>query len=272
MLNAAKSGARAFAVLGLLVAIAACSGEGQPRSTPVPVDESQFQSPITQVLVLGMIHSGHKESAQWGLEQVAETIRRIQPDVVCAEIPPLRWPAVWAEYRAAGTVSDSRVLRFPEYTDVLLPLKMEMGFEVVGCAAWTQEMSDARSQKLKALAVEPELAALNAEYELRSRAVESRHAAEPIEDGDPRVIHSQIYDERTRASLLPYDELLNDYLGSGGWTNINRSHWALVGKAIDDHHGQRILITFGAGHKYWLLDRLMKREDVQLLDVVPYLP
>lgn len=222
--------------------------------------------------MLGMIHGGHRKSTRWGLEQLRGAIRRIQPDVVCAEIPPKRWPAVWAEYASGGTISDSRVLRFPEYTDVLLPLKKEMGFDLEGCAAWTQDMADARNRKLKALGDLPEFAELNAEYVRRGAEIEARHKAEPIDEDDPKVIHSEIYDQRTRESLQPYDELLNEYLGPGGWSYINQSHWELVAKALDEHRGRRILITFGAGHKYWLLERLREREDVRLVDVQPYLP
>ena len=37
-------------------------------------------------------------------------------------------------------------------------------------------------------------------------------------------------------------------------------------------HGRRILITFGAGHKYWFLEQLRQRSDVKLLDLRRYLP
>ncbi len=252
--------------LSCLPVLSACNEEDLAESSSAT--EAQ---PVTEVLVLGMIHGGHRDSALWGLDQLRETIRRIRPDVVCAEIPPDRWPAVWREYTEEGTISDSRVLRFPEYTDVLLPLKQEMGFEVEGCAAWTQGMSDARRQKLQDLETLPELADLNAEFQRREKEVEARHAAEPIAEDDPRIIHSTAYDERTRESLAAYDELLNEYLGPGGWTNINRSHWLLIEEALGRHQGQRVLITFGAGHKYWFLDRLRERADVRLSDVGPYL-
>ena len=250
-----------------LPVLSACHEEELAQSSSVT--EAQ---PLTEVLVLGMIHSGHRESKQWGLDQVRETIRRMRPDVVCAEIPPARWPVIWREYSQVGTISDSRVLRFPEYTDVLLPLKKEIGFEVEGCAGWTQEMSDARRLKLQELETLPELAELNTEFQRREKLVEARHAADPIDEDDPRVIHSTAYDERTRESLAAYDELLNDYLGPGGWTNINRSHWRLIEQSLARHRGQRILITFGAGHKYWFLDRLREVEGVRLVDVGPFLP
>lgn len=35
--------------------------------------------------------------------------------------------------------------------------------------------------------------------------------------------------------------------------------------------GQCVLITFGAGHKQWLLRELRQRDDVMLLEVRPFL-
>ncbi len=46
----------------------------------------------------------------------------------------------------------------------------------------------------------------------------------------------------------------------------------LIDRAIRTHRGRRLLITFGAGHKYWFLERLRGRNDVRLLDPGPFLP
>ena len=45
-----------------------------------------------------------------------------------------------------------------------------------------------------------------------------------------------------------------------------------VDRTIAEHPGKPILVTFGAGHKYWFLEKLKNREDVRLLDLGPYLP
>jgi hypothetical protein len=81
-----------------------------------------------------------------------------------------------------------------------------------------------------------------------------------------------LYDERIEAELSIYDEVLNDWIGPGGWTNINQAHMNLVNRAVTAYRGRRILVTFGGGHKYWILDALRERDDVELLDVRPFLP
>ncbi|MFQ5720107.1 MAG: hypothetical protein ACE5IK_11230, partial [Acidobacteriota bacterium] len=241
-----------------------------PSRTPASVPAAGSDG-RTEVAVMGMIHSGHRKSATWGLDQVRDTIRRFHPDAVCAEIPPDRWSRIWADWTERGVIEDERLLRFPEYTDVLLPLAVEMGFTIEPCAAWTVEMSDLRQARIKEFESDPRFATEFAEYTRRNEAIRADHEAHPIDEDDPRVIHSALYDERTREELAPYDEFLNDRIGPGGWTHINESHYALIEKALARHRGQRVLVTFGAGHKYWLLEHLSRRDDVKMLDLTPYL-
>ncbi|HED64749.1 MAG TPA: hypothetical protein ENJ09_04250 [Planctomycetes bacterium] len=236
---------------------------------PPPIDPAETK---TQVLVLGMIHDGHRTSELWGLEQVRETIRRFRPEAILCEIPPDRWERAREEFDRTGTVEEPRVRRFPEYIDAMLPLRRELGFTVEPCAAWTKEMNDLRNRRLKALETDPRLAALREAYHAAEEKVEARLAADPIVEDDPRVIHSARYDERTELELGPYDRFLDRYIGPGGWTQINRGHFALIEAALDRHRGERVLITFGAGHKYWILEHLAERPDVEILDAEPFLP
>ncbi len=237
-----------------------------------PAEKAPSAGPITEVAVLGMIHGKHRTSRLWGLDQVRETIRRFHPDAILPEIPPDRWERIWDDYASRGVIEDPRVRLFPEYTGVLLPLKVEMGFAVEPCAGWNKEMSDLRQARIREFQTEPRFAKRNREYQAATHAVQAADTAGIGESDDPRVIHSRPYDERIRAELSVYDEFLNDWIGPGGWTNVNRAHYRLIDAAIRRHPGERLLITFGAGHKYWLLDQLRKRRDIRLIDVGPFLP
>ncbi len=251
--------ARTWCALVLAALAGGAAGQDAPRA-------------ITEVAVLGMIHGSHRTSERWGLDAVRETIQRFAPDVICTEIPPDRWDRVHDDWTGRRVIEDDRVLRFPEYTDVLLPLMTEDGFEVEPCAAWTRSMADERQARMQQFQTDPSLSAERDAYTAAVAAVEERLAAHPIVEDDPWVIHSDLYDERTRDELRPYDEHMNEWIGEGGWTNINAAHWRLIDAAIDRHPGQRVLITFGAGHKHWFLDRLRERDDIRLLDITPFLP
>lgn len=229
-------------------------------------------STVTEVAVMGMIHSGHRTSEVWGLEQVNETIRNFKPDVVCTEIAPDRWERIWADFTERGVIEDPRVQRFPEYVDAILQLSVEEGFRMVPCAGWTQAMSDLRNTRVQQFNSEPEWAEQRAEYEQLVQRVREAAGGNYGSNDDPGFIHSRAYDEGARAELELYARFQNDLIGPGGWTNINRAHYTLIERAIDENRGQRILITFGGGHKYWFLDQLRLRNDITLLDLREFLP
>ena len=88
---------------------------------------------------------------------------------------------------------------------------------------------------------------------------------------DPHWIHTDRYDDIVREGMRPYDEHFNDDLGLGGWENINAAHYALIEAAIDARRGQRLLVTFGAWHKHWLLARLERRRDLTLIPLSEFL-
>lgn len=254
-----------------------CEGSHEVRVIGIPAEwrarpREAAARPVgpTPVAVLGMIHGTHRESERWGLEELRQTIRRLAPEVVLTEIPPDRWDRIWTDWRERSVVEDDRLQLFPEYTDVLLPLADELGFEIVPCAAWTREMADLRRARIASFQTE----AMHAEARRRYEAAEARLEEDRLdgEEDDPLVIHSPAYDEWTWRRLAPYDEFLNEHIGPGGWTHINRAHMALLDAALDRRPGKRVLVTFGAGHKYWFQDRLRERADVELVDVTPYLP
>ncbi len=220
----------------------------------------------TEVAMVGTIHSGHHNSEVYSLEVLEQMIRDLQPDAVLVEIPPDRLAAAAEQFATTGEITEPRVRVFPEYTDVLFPLQAELGFEIVACAGWTEEMNNDRRAKMRALREErPEESACINEAQ---NAASAAHA-ELGDPNDPRVIHSVAYDEIVRTGMRPYDELWNDEIGLGGWTNINIAHWSLLEAAINKRPGQRLVITFGSWHKYWFNDRLRERDDLRLLAVPP---
>lgn len=238
----------------------------QPPAQPAAADRN------TEVLVMGMIHDRHVRSSLWGLAQLRQTISKIRPDVVCAEIPPAHWATAWPEFRKTGKVTDERIIRFPEYVDVLLPLQAEMGFVIEPCAGWTREMADLRRDRVHAWNTEDRYETVRQAYETEGAKLASERRVLYEKIDDPQEIHSLAYDEAVRAELSLYDRYQNDHIGPGGWTNINQAHFALIEEVVDRHAGKRILITFGAGHKYWFLEKLRQRPDVTLMDLRPFLP
>lgn len=240
-----------------------------PRNTP----EASQQAPDgTQIAVMGMTHSAHVTSTVWGLTQVEQAIRSFEPDVVCAEIAPDRWERIDRDLRERDAIEDPRVLRFPEYTDVILRLSRTMGFTIVPCAGWTQEMSDLREVRIREFETEAAWGAQRAEYGRRLAELRAAYTGEADPGDDPAYIHSDLYDQRQKGELLLRDQYQNDMVGPGGWRNINVEHYRNVDRTIAEHRGARILVTFGGGHKYWLLERLRERADIEVVSLDAHLP
>lgn len=87
---------------------------------------------------------------------------------------------------------------------MLFPLQVELGFEIVACAGWTSEMAADRRAKMTAWRDErPEQ---NVTINVAQATIEQNQRTLGDPD-DPRVIHTDAYDEFVRAGMQPYDEL-----------------------------------------------------------------
>ncbi len=231
-----------------------------PAAPAVPVGTAK-----KEVVVLGMIHGRHTDSQTYGLPYLTRIFEAIDPNYVLVEIPPNRMEATMKGFRETGEIQEPRAKRFPEYVGALFPLSTRMDFEMIGTAGWNSHMNEYRSAALKRIESNPARAADWAEYRA---AIEAGEATMKGLEEDPYFINSDAYDAATQKQLEPYDRLFNDEIGPGGWTTINQAHYGHIADALDRLSGQgkRIMITYGAGHKYWFLEQLRKRDDITLLD------
>ncbi len=218
---------------------------------------------------MGMIHRRHLSSKRYSIEVVKRLIRAFHPDIILAEIPPDRLDTALSQFRRSGRVDEPRVASFPEYTQAVFPLTAEMNYTIVACAAWTKEMAADRRAKLEEWKrTRPDDSAEVA----AGREWMNKELARAGLGADPAHIHTRRYDRIIARGLEPYDRLFNDDLGPGGWSNINAAHYALIEAALDRYRGRgvRILITFGAWHKHYILDQLRKRDDIVVRNILQY--
>lgn len=235
-------------------------------------DSNSSEAKKNEVLVLGAIHDGHLTSKRYGIDVLKNLIKSIQPDYVLAEIPPDRFPAAKKEFLEKDTITEARVRRFPEYVNVLFPLTKELDFEIIPTAGWTKPMSDARSKKLREISKDAKRAADWKAYQVAEAATDSL-IANGGGDDNPYWIHTDQYDDAVEVWARTYNRLFNDELGPGGWDNINTAHFSNIAKALDAHigEGKRFLIIYGSWHKGWFLRHLRKRDDINLLNMKPFL-
>lgn len=224
----------------------------------------------SEVIVMGMIHGGHRANPKYSIEEIKRLVRLIDPDFILTEIPPDRFETALEGFRKTGEVTEPRVRVFPEYVDAIFPLTREMDFQIIPCAGWTRAMADDRRDKLQKWAEtrKAESEEVNAAQQWATDTIEAQGLAD-----DPLKIHTDRYDEIVRKGMEPYNRLFNDDLGLGGWDNINAAHMAHIHEALDAHQGEgkRFLITFGAWHKYWFIEDLKERDDIVLRNLVEFI-
>lgn len=242
-------------LFGCLAFIAACSA---------PAEQSAADPDTNIVTIVGAIHGQHRRSDAYSLAVLRAAIVKFDPDIIMVELPPERFAKASTNYEKFGEVRESRADDFPELTDVVFPLQKDRGFEMIPVAAWTQKIADDRRVATARLEKDPARArdwsAHQAANQAYSRTVRGR-------SDDPLFIHSEAYDQAVKLRQETYGELFGGDLGPGGWKNINAAHYAKIEAALDELKGQRkrILILYGAWHKYWFLEQLQKRDDIQLV-------
>jgi hypothetical protein len=225
-----------------------------------------------EILVLGTIHSGHLTDSVYNTAYLEKLIVEINPDFILAEIPPSLMQAAVDGFMRDDTISEPRVMRFPEYTDVVFPLTKKMDFEIIPTAGWTRIMARERSEKLRAISKDESRAEDWKQYKAAQALSDSTYKATGRVD-DPYFIHTPEYDDVQDIFLQEYNRLFNEELCLGGWENINIAHYWNIEKAIEKYRyqGKRMLVIYGAGHKGWFLRELAKRDDIKILDMKPFL-
>ncbi len=238
---------------------------------PTPINSSAEKNK-NEVLILGTIHGGHLTDSIYNTAYLEKLITEINPDYILAEIPPNLFDEAMAGFKRDDTISEPRVMRFPEYVDVVFPLTKKMKFEIIPTAGWTRIMANERSEKLKAISKDPSRVEDWQVFEEANALSDSVYEATGKVD-DPYFIHTNTYDSIQDISLQVYNRLFNVELCLGGWDNINIAHYWNIEKALEKYRyqGKRFLIIYGAGHKSWFMRELRKRDDVNLIEMKPFL-
>ena len=248
-----------------------CSLAAPPAPATAPTNDCA--QPKNEVLILGTIHSGHLTDSVYNNAYVERLIRRIKPDYILAEIPPDRLAAAWEGFRRDDSISEPRIIRFPEYKDVVFPLSKEMNFEIIPTAGWTKPMADERTQKTPRHQQRPDKEKGTGPPTSPPTRRQTPPMKQRVKSIIPHFIHTHAYDSIQDISLQVYNRLFNVELGLGGWENINIAHYWHIEKALEQHRyeGKRFLIIYGAGHKRWQLRELRKRDDIELLEMADFL-
>ena len=99
-----------------------------------PIPDKEPIGLKNKIYLLPTIHSRHlKKGEFYNLKHLAWVISEIKADIICAEITPQALDKVKAGKK------DRRLSCLPEYTEVILKLQKDLGYNIIPCSAWTAE-------------------------------------------------------------------------------------------------------------------------------------
>lgn len=245
---------------------------------PAACAPAHSQGARTEVAILGAIHGGHLDSSRYSVEVVIATVRRYKPDVVFVEIPPDLFEESVARIDSRGFATTKADLAgldwtpaFPELYRGVIPLRKEMGFAVVPVSGWTRGVSAARRAFWEGPGKKPPFADRRRVYDsFRKELGEIQDRERWLEN--PRFLNSPHYADLRRLERTLWSVSFDEGLGAGGEKAINRAHYGNIARALDQNRGRRVLIVYGAAHRYWFERELRKRADIDWLDIPDYLP
>lgn len=209
-----------------------------------------------EVVVLATLHQLHEDIPGYSLKRLGEVIEQLHPDVLCLEVradklaaradektkieyPRAIYPLLARHHVATVALEPSE----PEYDAILQPyLRANATFQSSGSAA---------------------VAAL-AGYS------DATYAALKTHWRDPATVNDATTDQMLRAKHA----FQQAAIGAGereGWERWNRHFLDVITRTAAAHPGQRIVVTVGAEHGYWLREHLAGQPGLRLLDTATLL-
>ena len=264
---------RLFLVPSLVAILLSCGGIQELEPDLGPGTSIRGELDHTEVIVLGTLHRSHLDSEGFGLAVIEAFVRQVDPDVVLVEIPPDRFDAIVSEVDELGpgasedTLTDGWIQAFPELYGVVLPLRHELGYEVVPVSGWTPEVSADRNAYWESHPAGP----VEREYILSFHRFQTSQLENDVWE-NPRWANGDEYVllSGTVSRWLSY--FAEEELGAAGEMRINSRHAALISDAIVAHPNRRILVVYGARHRYFIEPTIDVMPNVERLDPLDYLP
>jgi hypothetical protein len=232
------------AVCALFIAMAGVVRAGGADSRPA------------EVVVLATLHQMHAQVPGYSFDRLREVLEQLHPDVLCLEVR--------ADKLAAHAPESTK----QEYPKVIYPLLARGHYAVVAMEPSEPEYSAILRPYVQAnTSVQTAGAAAVAALGAYSDAT---YAALKTHWRDAAAVNDATTDDMLRAKHA----FQQAAIGAGereGWERWNRHFLAVITQVAAEHPGQRIVVTVGVEHGYWLRGHLAAVPGIRLLDTAALL-
>lgn len=209
-----------------------------------------------EVVVLATLHQLHEEIPGYSLQRLGKVIEQLDPDVLCLEVR--------ADKLAARADEKTKI----EYPRVIYPLLARRHYATVAMEPSEPEYGAILQPYLRA----------NAAFQTSGGAAvaalagysEATYAALKTHWRDPATVNDATTDQMLRAKHA----FQQAAIGAGereGWERWNRHFLDVITRTAAAHPGQRIVVTVGVEHGYWLREHLAGQPGLRLLDTATLL-
>lgn len=195
-----------------------------------------------EVVVLSTLHQMHADVPGYSFERLGEVIRQLHPDVLCLEVRADRLAA-----RAPETTKQ-------EYPKVIYPLLASGDYVALALEPPEPEYGAivrpyARAQAAFQASGATAVAALDAYSDATYAALKTHWR-------DAATVNDATTDDMLRAKHAFQQAAIGD-AEREGWERWNRYFLGVIEQAAAAHPGQRIVVTVGVEHAYWLREHLV---------------
>jgi len=248
--------------VALLAALSACGGGGYDHGS------TTHEQGRTELIYVPTLHRAHAREDGYSFAYLRRLLTTIAPDVVLAEIAPGVFERVLpiSDARRPGTpAQDPWLERRPEVSEVVLPLRLRLGYEVVPVSGLTSAATRDFAAYFQAHPSGPDAGySRRALRAVRVMADEDSPAEEPVHALSPSY---RVLAGWPRQALSTAAE---DALGEGGPRRLAHAHFELMRRAIEAHAGARIAVVFDAADAWYLVPRLRRLPGVHYIDAMAF--
>lgn len=265
--------------IALALAILSVGCGGAPiqaeSSSPIapPLLPERMEDSRSAVSFLGTLNAGHLRGA-YSLDAVEYAIRRFEPDAILVELPPAAFDqAVSESDRFGGNVSNPSLLQsswlvnLPELYEVVLPLRHELGYDVVPVSGWTIDAIEDQNDFYSAHPHGP----MERWYVLSNAALQAA-MLENNGASDAFWLHGREFLELITAASRWMAYYSEEEMGDAGELRLHARHASYMDAALDERRGQRVLVVFAVTSRWYLEPFLRARDDFRFESVSRYLP
>jgi hypothetical protein len=209
-----------------------------------------------EVAVLATLHRMHAQVPAYPGPVLAESVRRLAPQVLCIEVHP-------GKYRQRAPESNK-----VEYPEVIYPLIDASDYRVYPMepdSPLYEELGGAYMASYQGFVQEqPQASAAFSAWATATYEVLRSYWTSPAR------VNDAVTDQQMRAK----HELQQALVGAGersGWQAWNQHFLDVIVRAAAENPGQRIVVLVGAEHGYWLREHLAGQPGIRLLDTAALL-